>query len=276
MLRFTAEGFVYNGRMFVSATLAQAGVPNPIECAIDVRGELDGNGFARVQAQDLTVSADLAEDLERLISSFDDLPPDPYDRAESRRRRLTIYAFLPWCGVMEALPASTYEQSHNHNRENGDIKRVFVRLERDVERDNSFLRSLIEWDFANLRFSEAVLNQPLLIGVHQVRMVARPGRPGTVSPNELHKDGEPFTWVHLFGRDRVRGGETLVTDNDRRELARFTLENTLDSFVLDDTRVYHHASAIEVETPFPTGYRDTILVDFTPLKRERVEAPKRA
>lgn len=256
--------------MFESGPEAQAKIPKAIECALDVRGELDRNGFARVKERDLSISVHLAEDLERLIASFDDLPTDPYDQTQGRSRRFTIYAFLPWCGVLKPQPVSTYIQSRDLNPDSGDITRVFPRLERELERNNSFLRALIEWDLTNVLFPDPVLGQPMLVGVHQVRMVARAGRPGTVSPNELHKDGEPFTWVHLLGRHGVSGGVNLVTDNDKNELARFTLENRLDSFVLDDSQVYHHVSAIEVEPPFSEGYRDTILIDFTPLKRDLV------
>ena len=89
---------------------------------------------------------------------------------------------------------------------------------------------------------------------------------GTSSPNCLHKDGEPYTYVHLLKRDGIVGGESLVADNSKQPLFEVTLHDLLDTLVVRDETVFHHVKPIRVLPDSEEGYRLVLLIDFTPLK----------
>jgi hypothetical protein len=111
------------------------------------------------------------------------------------------------------------------------------------------------------------------VGVHAIRCVARPGLPGISSPNRLHKDGEPFTFVHLIGRHGITGGKNLVTDNAKQLLVSLTLTERLDTVAVSDKDGYHQVKPIEVAPGHSEGYRDVLLIDFTPMAPVTLEAP---
>ena len=138
---------------------------------------------------------------------------------------------------------------------------------------NSFLREMILFDFFNTPFDKAIWSTPVDVGVHEIRYVARPGLPGISSPNRLHKDGEPFTFVHLIERYGITGGDSLVTDNDKRPLVRLTLTDRLDTVTVSDKDVYHQVKPIEVAPGESEGYRDVLLIDFTPMHPVTLRVP---
>ena len=74
-----------------------------------------------------------------------------------------------------------------------------------------------------------------------------------------------FTFIHLIERHGITGGESLVADNDKRPLVRMTLDDRLDTVTLSDKDVYHHVEPIEVAPGESEGYRDVLLIDFTPM-----------
>lgn len=64
-------------------------------------------------------------------------------------------------------------------------------------------------------FAESIWSMPVDVGVHAIRYVPRPGFPVVPTPNQLHKDGESYTFIHLIRRRGITGGENLVADNDK-------------------------------------------------------------
>ena len=102
-------------------------------------------------------------------------------------------------------------------------------------------------------------------GVHVVQMYARPHLPGISTPDCLHKDGEPYTFVHLIERRDVVGGESVVVDNAKAPLFEGVLTEQLDSLDIRDAAVYHQVRRISVPPGVEHGYRTALLIDFTPL-----------
>ncbi len=229
------------------------------------RKDLERQGYACFKGTDLTVPYPLQRELSLLRQDYEALPPDQYCESRNRYRRHSRYVLLPWLNLLEPRPISQYIQGRELNPTDGGVIRTFERLSKTMEA-NAFLREMILFDFFNTTFDKEDQSTPVDVGVHAIRNVARPGLPGVSSPNMLHKDGEPFTFIHLIERRGITGGESLVTDNDKRPLVRTTLTDCLDTVIVSDKDVYHQVKPVEVAPGESEGYRDVLLIDFTPMR----------
>lgn len=227
------------------------------------RADLKRQGYTCFKGSGVAVPHHLQQDLSLFRQEYESLPLDQYCKSGNRYRRHSRYVLLPWLKQIESRPISHYLQARELNPTDGGMTRTFERLSTTME-NNSFLREMIHFDFSNTPFDEAIWSTPVDVGVHAIRYVARPGQPGVSSPNCLHKDGEPFTFVHLIGLHGVTGGASLVTDNDKRPLVKMTLTDILDTVAVSDRHVYHQVDPVEVAPGESEGYRDVLLIDFTP------------
>jgi len=63
----------------------------------------------------------------------------------------------------------------------------------------------------------------------------------------------------------VTGGEIVVVDNNKRIILETILEESIDTIGVVDSKVYHQAKRVVVKSGETEGYRDVILIDFTPM-----------
>ena len=237
------------------------------------RTDLERQGYACFKGSELSVPHHLQRELSLLRQDYEALPLDQYCESGNRYRRHSRYVLLPWLNLLESRPISEYIQDRELNPTDGGMIRTFERLSKAMEA-NAFLREMILFNFFNTTFEKAIWSTPVDVGVHMIRYVARPGLPGISSPNRLHKDGEPFTFIHMIERHGITGGESLVTDNDKRPLVRMTLTDCLDTVTVSDKDVYHHVEPIEVAPGESEGYRDVLLIDLTPMHPVTLRAPE--
>lgn len=131
----------------------------------------------------------------------------------------------------------------------------------------------------------------LNVSVHQVRLIAYPDTPAqpprytSNAPEGIHRDGADYiVSAFVMNRHNVRGGETVVYDNDAHgdqpadELYRTTLEpSTL--FFQEDRHLWHDVTplhAAETDPPHTwLGYRDLLGLDVTmcSARRDKVNRP---
>jgi hypothetical protein len=237
-----------------------------------LRADLTRQGYSSARGRDVLAALgnDLSWSLAELLGECQALPPDPNCRDGCRTRRYGRKTALPWASILIDRPVDTYHQSADHNPEDGDVVRRFAELTPSL-RHNELLRRLIQFDLDQLPLTEAQRSNPIDVGIHLIRMVATPSRPGVSSPNCLHKDGEPWTFVHVMDRYGVGGGESVVADNNKTIIFEVTLGGeALDTIVVDDSAVYHMVRPIRVLTGLDYGFRTALLVDFTPLKPDIV------
>jgi hypothetical protein len=97
------------------------------------------------------------------------------------------------------------------------------------------------------------------VGLHMIRIVAKPGEPGRPTPEGRHRDGHDFIAMHLIGRTHCRGGQSVVY-REGRSPVRLTLTDTLDSLVISDSRLTHEV--MQVVADGHAGIRDMLLVDL--------------
>ncbi len=240
-----------------------------ISSGIDLARQLKNQGYVHVESEDLHVNDEILPALAALEDAYERLPLDRYCPEQNRRRRHSRFVLLPWDLHISPRPATAYFQKRELNPDHGGMMRKFEEFEPETA-SNSFLRALIEFDFNSIPFSAEDLSFPFDVGVHLVRVEASPDQPGVSSPNCLHKDGEPYTFIHLVKRFQVEGGENIVTDNDKNTLATVTLSHRLETIAVSDSDVYHQVERIETSGGADRGFRDVLLIDFTPMKPQLV------
>jgi hypothetical protein len=244
---------------------------------------LDNDGFAHIPSSTFEMDAETRQSWETLIQSFNDLPADPNDESGMRKRRYGRYLYFPSADMLfEQPPVEAHDgqlkveyiQPLSKNSVDGGKRRLFTPLH-PVTRSNRALRDLIRADYKALPARSEWRNMPVTVGVHQVKIEPRWGEPGVSSPNCLHQDGEPFTFVHLARKHNITGGLNYVAvpeaagyrpENIEWDVihARFTLERPLDTFVVDDQRVSHHVEEVYPIFPNEAAERSVFLIDFTP------------
>jgi len=172
---------------------------------------------------------------------------------------------------------SEYYQS-DYNPEYVSRVRHFMPFEDELKHD-PFLNHIVWQDFdLTLGFwNEAQMIRPFVVGVHLVKLlVTNAGDRAVSSPDILHQDGEPFTFVHLVKRDNAVGARTTVAtpeaagnmpeDVDQAIIhAQFELSLPLESYGVLDSKVSHYVSALERGPEDRPAVRAALLTDFTPL-----------
>ena len=231
----------------------------------DPRRELRDRGFVVLQGEDFTIPTALMEPLDTFAEAYEDLPQDRYSETGCRFRRHQRLVLIPRPLTVIPTDISNYAQSLLLNSKDGGRVRKFEPLPDDLA-TNRFLHALIRFDFEHSPFASVrSSNLAYDVGLHLIRTRARPGQPAIASPNKLHKDGEWVTWIHLVSRRGIQGGASVVADNDKEILLRETLARRLDTVAVWDQTVFHHVDPVEVVEGEDEGYRDVLLVDFTPM-----------
>jgi hypothetical protein len=230
---------------------------------VNVLEALATKGFSFVKAEEVAVPARLLESRRELLDACRSLPPDAYCVDGTRRRCYSRFILLPWDRRLIEWPRRNYYQETAINHESGGVERTFSPLPPSLQ-TNEFLRSLILEDFMQSPFAAAERGQPFDVGVHVIELTPRRGVEAKATPNCLHKDGEPYTFVHLLVREGVSGGESVVTDNNKNPLFIATLSDPLDTLVVRDESVYHHVMPVTLTAA--VGRRVSLLIDFTPMK----------
>ena len=261
---------------------AEAAQLTPGERSVDV--PLRARGYLRFDAAAHLDDIDVAAALAALNVEFESLPRDPYAHSLNRFRRYVSGLLFPWARRVEWLPTVVDDRGRTcseyyqgvHNPDHPGIARRFEAISRDCLR-NPLVERLIWIDFDHTFWQPIELRRPLSVGLHLVKlMVAQPGQSAVSSPNHLHQDGEPFTFVHLVHRDNAVGAVNtiawpdcvgLLPENIADDLVvdTFQLEEPLDSYAICDRMISHYVSPLTRGPEARAGVRCAVLIDFTPM-----------
>lgn len=214
--------------------------------------------------QGLTEKA-LAE-LELVEQTFENLVQDSQmgDGGRYRFRRYSRFRLgIDRGGApsLQPLDGSSIHQSIEDNPLNGGVTRTFEPLDHGLVK-SSFLRELVLQDArVVLELDTELGSASVVVGVHQVRIVATQVEAGKPAPEGVHRDAERFTFQHFWDRRAVEGGEFIAYDANRKEVFRWLQTQRLDS-VLFRGSTWHSATPICCRPGFERGHRDIFLVDF--------------
>ncbi|MGH4007887.1 MAG: 2OG-Fe dioxygenase family protein [Pseudonocardiaceae bacterium] len=242
-------------------------------------------GFERYELADLLDVSETDQRFRELLVEFSDLPPDPYAAESLRYRRYGRGILTPWSRNFTWIPPmlnewgewiSEYYQG-DHNPEYSNASRKFSSITK-ATMDNPLLTEIIMFDFDQTWWPDHDSSSPLHVGVHLVKLsVQRDDQVAISSPNELHQDGEPYTFAHLIYRDNAVGGRNTIAPprcagmlpeelSPQLLLADFELTKPLESYGVSDAKVSHYVSPIRKGAAPGPGKRAVLLIDFTPMK----------
>ena len=210
---------------------------NTLECRVSAYPMMTDVGYCKLASDDFNRTDAQKSDLSIIQRHFDTLALDPY----------------------------SYKQDVGFNDEVVEEARKFQPVPNEIL-SNNLITSLVLHDFKNSPLHEYASTIPMEVGIHFIRMKATVDAPGISVPNRLHKDGEPCTWIHLINRDGVSGGENIITDNTKTNiLCNEAMLKPLDSIGIVDDLVWHQVKPVHVDGHGKVGFRDVILIDFTPM-----------
>lgn len=230
------------------------------------------------------------DDLRILVEAARSAPADLYDTTASRFRRYHQAIYFPWTCEIAPVPPfrdgpdvpayCTYFQASSFNTEYGNLRRRFAPFGQKLLECRA-LSELIENCFQIIPRSRLAGfgRRPVLVGMHIIRLESDGRRAAVATPNLLHQDGEPFTFVIMLERKNAQGGISYIANsncagshpddvNDADILATATLTEPLDMVGIDDARVAHHVSSV-LSANGDHGSRSVLLLDFSELTPAR-------
>jgi hypothetical protein len=229
----------------------------------DVRRDIASQGFAWIPRAAWSIGPQLEPHWQRLGEDWDHLELDRYLKhgAKFRLRRYGRYFWSPASDALAALPPEPYFQPEDENSYAGGITRDFAPLRTDTV-NNPFLHALVCSTFACLPVAGNRQDATWEVRIHQIRIVASLDEPGLPAPEGVHQDGTDFLTLHLVRRHNIVGGETTIYDLERRPIQRYTMRETLDSLILEDSRIMHGVTPVYPASGRTLGTRDLLGVDF--------------
>jgi hypothetical protein len=162
---------------------------------------------------------------------------------------------------MRLLPHAPYVQALYINPLNGGVSRMFDPLEEGFSQHVVLSRLLNQ--IADLVDAIDGRAQRWNIKLHPYRILAQEGSAGLPTPEGLHRDGVDYIVTMLVKRVNIAGGETLVTDADKRPLWRRTLSTPMDLVIANDQSTMHAVTPVTPVVEDVEAYRDVLIVAFT-------------
>jgi hypothetical protein len=233
----------------------------PVVMDTRAREEILERGFTH---RPLMVDVDVARALSELAHAAWTLPKDQYYDGGYRCRSLNRFkAEIVDGGVRVECcdDGKPYVQLAKYNTTLGGKPREYAPLPREIA-DSIGVRKMISHHLKYLPLSE--IGKTYSVNLHVLRFAATPSRPCDTSPPGLHKDGEKYLATHLLARCGAQGGEVVITDNDKREMDRFTMRESGECYVFDDDRIWHMLTPVETSEGNQFAYRDTVTFDLLP------------
>lgn len=220
-----------------------------------LKGGIDGLGAGHVTSLPCWAA---------LSSSWNNLARDTYmaDGGTYRSRRYSEFALRSGTDVAARLPHVPYRQEVDVNYLNGGIDRHYPAIEPTVADSESFQTILMKcWAVLERLHPGASWKAQ----VFQNRIHALPTASGSPTPEGIHRDGVDYVLTMLVGRQGIRGGEssTYPHDDHSQPLDTVTLSQPGDFIFLDDDRVMHAVTPIEVDGTSELGYRDVLVAMFS-------------
>jgi len=234
-----------------------------VSIAADARAreEILAQGYTR---RPLSIDRDVARALDDLAHTAWSVPKDQYYQAGDRYRSLNrLKAEIVEGGVRiwSCDNSDPYVQLEKYNTTLGGQSRKYAPIATELA-DSAGVCKMIAHHLMYLPLSKP--GTTYSVNMHVIRFTATPSRPCDTSPPGLHKDGEKYLATHLLARCGARGGEVVITDNDKRELTRFIMRELGECYVFDDDRIWHMLTPVETLERNQFAYRDTVTFDLLP------------
>ena len=193
--------------------------------------------------------------------SWNGMPLDQYmaDGGRYRRRRYATFSAAAGDPAIHLEPHQPHYQSLDYNPLNGGIAREFEPIPSHIASGTTLSAVL---GFCHGLFSTLRPQARWHIECHQFRIEAQQGEAGKPTPEGVHRDGVDYVLVMMVRRVNISSGTTTMHALDQSLLGSFTLEQPLDSAIVDDRRCLHGVTPVEQIDPAQPAYRDVLVVTF--------------
>jgi len=222
-----------------------------------------GSGFAAIggEAMRLVVGQKALSEWPAFVESWNHLAIDQHMADGGRFRRRRYGRFEVERGDVARKPHGPHFQDVAYNGLNGGIDRWFEPITETIGR-HPVLTRLIEQCGEVFAAASKTLARRFDVEAHQFRIEPTPNEIGKPTPEGMHRDGVDWAFVTLVARTGVAGGVTAIGDAEGRALGSFTLSEPLDSVFLDDRRVRHGVTPIQILDRDRPAYRDVLVLTF--------------
>lgn len=190
----------------------------------------------------------------KVKSSFNSLTIDNFYNTTRRCRAFSLIDIKNY-KIIGNLP---FYQSKTYNNFNGNVLREYKNIDDQLLNDISF-KSLINI-FANIITNGNPIDLNF-IQVHQIRVYADIDNTITPVPEGIHQDGFNYVGIYIINRENIKGGINTIY-NEGIEIYSKELEIG-SSVILNDRKLHHHVTNIELIDIEKIGYRDIFV--FTSL-----------
>ncbi|MCO6419166.1 2OG-Fe dioxygenase family protein [Siccirubricoccus sp. KC 17139] len=221
-----------------------------------------GQGYALLRGQALAARLGLsAAALDEFAASWERLETDRFmaDGGLYRRRRHANFTARWGRPGHLRNPHRPHFQAVVHNSLNGGVERWFAPVEDQVAA-GAPLQALL--DLGRAVADARSPGHDWFVEMHQFRIEAAAHMPGYPTPEGVHHDGVDYVLISMIARTNLAGGETLITDDEQRELARFTLLDRLDTAFVEDARVMHGVTPVQPADPALPSCRDVLVLTW--------------
>jgi hypothetical protein len=226
--------------------------------------QVTAQGFALLRGAEMAARlgpAGTPEALDAFATSWERLEVDKFMADGGRYRRRRHANFTAHAGVPGHVRGAhrPHFQALVHNSLNGGVERWFGPME-DAVAGSAPLQALL--DLGRAVADARSPGTDWFVEVHQFRIEAAAGSPGFPTPEGVHHDGVDYVLIGMIARTNLSGGETLITDDQKQELARFTLLDRLDTAFVEDRRVMHGVTPIQPADPALPSCRDVLVITW--------------
>jgi hypothetical protein len=214
-------------------------------------------------------NADALGDWPAFAASWEDMPFDEYmaDGGRYRRRRYATFSAVAGKPDVKLEPHQPHYQSLDYNHLNGGIAREFEPIAAEIAGGETFKSVL---DFCHGIFSRFKPQAKWHIECHQFRIEAHGDEVGKPTPEGVHRDGVDYVLVMMVRRVNISSGTTTMHDLEQKVLGSFTLQQPLDSAIVDDWRCMHGVTPVEQIDPDQPAYRDVLVVTFRNTAKDAI------
>lgn len=225
----------------------------------------DASPVVFLKADARRLDAALATAFEQLCGAFGRLSDDHWLKGSYvfRQRRFGLFSIDTATRSVTRLPQRAFFQTSEVNSYAGGVQRNFEPLEEESAA-NPFLHQLMWEVYETLPPVRAAASRYWEIGVHLVRIIARPGQPGHPAPEGMHRDGHAFTSIALMNRLGVDGGLSRFARKDGTIFCERTMMEPIEVVVFDDAHGLHDVTSITVRGT-KVGVRDTCGFSLNPM-----------
>tara|TARA_Y100000389_G_scaffold84757_4_gene81457 strand:+ start:7604 stop:9466 length:1863 start_codon:yes stop_codon:yes gene_type:complete len=148
-----------------------------------------------------------------------------------------------------------FYQSNCYNNYNGNILRKYENI------PNTLLSNELFKDIV-FKFNKKVSDEYKLVNkyiqIHQIRVYADE-KPINLIPEGIHQDGFNIVGLYCVKRENIKGGVSNIYDNKKNKIyTKELLPGEL--LILNDRRLYHDVTNIELVDKEQIGYRDIFVL----------------